>query len=295
MDFWAQHKDFVLKILAGFGVFLVALIARGITYGDELEEGADKNRKLAGGIKRIKLAKPQFRRALAEERDKLKANIARMVGEIGWDQREERLEIELIRRTLGYLARYRGGGASAARDIASAASADWEAIKANLNGGFPQLRLKVRDALVEEAAEKNIEIKEGIGFQSLLKIQPEELVKYLMQLELSARLVRSCIDAGALGIDEVNIDTQPSRRAVIPGANPNVLEEYAVTIRFRAHQPSVIQVLNSIEQDRPQVPVRRLLVARLKLPPNAVGVELSVMALAFDAEAKFKAEEKKDR
>ena len=31
MDFWPQHKDFVLRVLAGFGVFLVALIARGIT------------------------------------------------------------------------------------------------------------------------------------------------------------------------------------------------------------------------------------------------------------------------
>ena len=36
MDFGAQHKDFVLKVLAGFGVFLVALIARGVCYGDDL-------------------------------------------------------------------------------------------------------------------------------------------------------------------------------------------------------------------------------------------------------------------
>ena len=39
MDFWAQHKDFVLKVLAGFAVFVVALIARGVVYGDDLEQG----------------------------------------------------------------------------------------------------------------------------------------------------------------------------------------------------------------------------------------------------------------
>ena len=46
MDFWAQHKDFVLKVLAGVGVFLVALIARGVVYGDELVERAWPNRDL---------------------------------------------------------------------------------------------------------------------------------------------------------------------------------------------------------------------------------------------------------
>ncbi len=45
MDFWAQHKDFVLKILAGLGVFIVAIIARRITYGDELENAASSRER----------------------------------------------------------------------------------------------------------------------------------------------------------------------------------------------------------------------------------------------------------
>jgi len=295
VDFWPQHKDFVLKVLAGFGVFLVALIARGITFGDELENASRRNRARASGISRIKLATPRERREIAQKTEKLKRNISAMGEELGWDRSNDRIEIDLIRRALGYMGRYRRGGTDRSDEIAAAAAADWEAIKANLNGGFPQLRLKVRDSLVEEASEKNIQVREGIGFQSVLQIEQEELLKYLMQLELAARLVRACIDAEVIAVDEVRIDTQRSGREPIVGANPELLEEYPVTIRFRGSQEAMTAVLNEVGTRRPQVPVRGLLIDRLQRPPDAVGVELTVLALAFDARVPFEAEEKKDR
>ena len=74
MDFWAQHKDFVLKVLAGLGIFLVALIARGIAFGEDLDQQKGRNAALENDLRRIKLASPETTRQLTVNTDKLRRN-----------------------------------------------------------------------------------------------------------------------------------------------------------------------------------------------------------------------------
>lgn len=285
MDFWAQHKDFVLKVLAGLGVFLVALIARGITYGDELENAKRKNLGLASKMGKMKIADVTQIRSLEQNRKALESNVETMLGQIGWNSADAGLAGNLVRRILGYTRAYeRGPGLDAA------AARDLEAIRANIDGGFGQLRLKVRDDLVEEANERNITLAEGLGFQSVTQLDEAELLKYLMQLELSARLARYCIDAGVLAIDEMRIETKTHE--AIPGANPEFLQEHTVTIAFRSSQPALIQILNRLEErDDKRVPWRDLKVTRLQRPADHLGVELTVLALAANPGVSFAAEE----
>jgi len=288
VDFWAQHKDFILKILAGIGIFLVALFARSITYGDELETAQAQNGSLAGRIRSLKVAKESDIQALQKDADKLLDNAEALTGQIGWDLSDDRLDQKLLRRILRYTRNY---AQKSDEEVQRAAEDYRAAIHEDLNGGFGRLRLFVRQALVEEAKERNIKIerdKEGIGFDAVTDMADDELQQYLMQLELVARVARAAIDAGVDSFDDVHIITTVGREEVIPGANPAFLKEYAVTINFTASAEALWVVLNRLEEDTPHVPLAELHLARVKRPENHLSVEIKLMATAADPSKPFK-------
>ncbi|MHC4547194.1 MAG: hypothetical protein ACYTEZ_00320 [Planctomycetota bacterium] len=290
MDFWAQHKDFVLKVLAGFGVFLVALIARGITYGDELENAAKRNSTLSAKIRRMKIAGIGNISALESNAAELKGNASAILDEIGWNAADEGLELKLVERALRNMRRFRNQGDAA---VAEEAQLRRAAIRDDTNGGFGQLRLMVRDDMLEEAGEKNIALGAGIGFESVIQLDDEELLKYLLQLELASRLVRYAIDARVDSLEGIRI-TERAKREVIPGANPEFLREYPVLISFRASQKETAQILNRLENESPRVPLRSLRVDRETRPPDTLRVELTTLAVAANPEVPFVLEEKEE-
>lgn len=290
MDFWAQHKDFVLKVLLGFGVFLVALIARGITYGDEVDIGRKQNDGAAAKIRRTKLASLSAIGQLEADAGRLAANAKAITKEIGWDAADETLELKLIQRILGYMRRYRGEGA---RELAAEADRRREAIRDDTNGGFGQLRLMVRDDLIEEAGEKNISLGTGIGYENVVQFDDPELLKYLLQLELAARIVRYAIDARVDSLEGVRI-TERQKREVIPGANKEFLQEYAVQVSFTSGQKAALDILNRLESDLPRAPLRTLRAERAARPADHIAVELTVMAVAANADVPFIDEEKEE-
>lgn len=163
MDFWPQHKDFVLKVVAGLAVFLVALIARGIVFGDDLQRAMDANQKMARDVAQLEVMPTQTIRQLDERARSLQENARTILDEIGWDTGEDDLVLDLIRRTLGRLSRFRDDDGSRLQAEAATARAD---MNANLNGGFGQLRLTVRDALRDEAAEMGIQLEAGTGLRT---------------------------------------------------------------------------------------------------------------------------------
>ncbi|MHC4135348.1 MAG: hypothetical protein ACYTDU_02965 [Planctomycetota bacterium] len=290
MDFWAQHKDFVLKILLGFGVFLVALIARGITYGSDVDDARKQNKADAAKIRRKKIAIPSEISQLEAAARRLAANAQAITKEIGWNAADETLELKLIQRTLGYMRRYRGEGKS---ELAAEADRRLRAIRDDTNGGFGQLRLMVRDSMLEEAGEKNISLGTGIGYENLVQFDDPELLKYLLQLELAARVVRYAINARVDSLESVRI-TERAKREVIPGANKEFLQEYAVQFSFTSGQRAALDILNQLEQTLPRVPVRALQAERAPRPADHIAVELTVMAVAANPDVPFVDEEKEE-
>ena len=221
MDFWAQHKEFVLKVLAGLGIFLVALIARGVAFGDDPSLARQRNATLAANLRTIELAEPATTRQLTENTAKLRENATELIDQIGFNSGNEDLEAVLIRRTLSYLRRHRGATSSQIAMEADGYRAD---MNANLNGGFGQLRLTVRDELREEANENNVRFEEGIGFENVVSIESYgELRMYLLELELIARVVRALVDARVDLIQDIDIAGR-QRDATIPDANPSSRE-----------------------------------------------------------------------
>lgn len=288
MDFWAQHKDFVLKVLLGLGVFLVALIARGVTYGDELDLARKDNAAKAAKIRRTKVASLTDIARLAEDAKQLAANAKATIDEIGWDSSDQTLELKLIERMLGYVRRFQGAGAG---QLAAEAARRHRAIRDDTNGGFGQLRLMLRDDLVEEAGEKNIALGTGIGYENLVQFDDSELLKYLLQLELAVRLARYAIDARVDSLEEIRI-TERTKREVIPGANKDFLQEYPVRIAFTSGQAAALEILNKLEQNLPRVPIRALSAERAPRPADHIVIELTVLALAANPEVPFIDEEK---
>ena len=281
MDFWVQHKDFVLKVLAGLGVFLVALIARGIVYGDDLQTEQKKNRGWVSEVKAMQIADPGLIRGLEDDRDKRIANANTIIDQIGWKGTAEELELKLIERVLGYLRRYRQDPGQ----IARGARASREAILANPSSGFGTLRGQVDDELGDEASERNIRVDDGFGFQNVTEMKAEEVEKYLLQLELVTRAMRYCIDQGSdmKVIEEIRIETKD--HPAVPGANPEFIREYAVRITFKSTLKAAVEVLRRLREAKPSVPLRSVRMDRLIRPRDLVLVEFTVLATAATLDA----------
>jgi hypothetical protein len=191
VDFWAQHKDFVLKILAGVGVFLVALLARSITYGDDLEKEMRLNASYAQKIRSTEVAPTAQIEAVKRDAQRLLENAQAMTAQVGWSLAdEEALKQTLLRRVLRCTRKY---AAASEGDVNRAVEDYRNALRDDLNGGFGQLRHFVRQQLVEEAGEKDIKVDEGIGYANVNEVESDELIQYLLELELVARIVRYAI------------------------------------------------------------------------------------------------------
>ena len=290
MDFWAQHKDFVLKVLAGFAVFLVALIARGVVYGDDLEQGQAKNGKMAREVRGMKIADVRAIKELEKDTKRLDDNAKKIIGQIGHLGTAEQIELELIDRVLGYLRRYRNDPGQRARE----ARRKRGEIVASPPSGFGTLRGLVNDELGEEASEKNIRIEAGFGFQAVTEIDRSQIEKYLLQLELVARVMRYCIDQGSnvKAIEEVRIETKG--QVAVLGANREFIREYPVRIRFKSTLAAAVEVLRRLNDESPSVGLRSMRIDRTKRPRDHVVVEIVVLATAaaLDKKVPFDAPKK---
>jgi hypothetical protein len=236
-------------------------------------------------VRAKRLADPRTVRTLQEDAEKLHANVRELAAAIGWDAADPELGLALIRRTLSYLPRYRGATPEA---IDADARLKRDAIRDNLNGGFGELRLLVRDELIDEANVQNIRVGEGIGFETVIDLQPEDLLQYLLQLELVARIVHYAIDARADAIEDLRIETRKDIE-VIPGAHPDFLREYPVQVRFRCSKDALARILNRLDAEAPAVPLRDLRIDRSDRPLNHVVVHITALAVATSTEVPFDA------
>ena len=297
MDFWAQHKDFVLRVLAGLAVFLVALIARGITYGDELEQAQKDNRRLKSRIAGMRIAGNRDIGLLLKDKQTLQDNARTIADQIAFVGSPEQLQPLLIRRTLSYLREFREDPEGGAARLDRAVRMMQEALRIDLNGGFSQLRLRVAESLREEAQELDIGVPEkgGFGFELATRIAEKDLERYLLQLELGTRIVRYCIDARIDSIEDVR--APKASGGGIRGANPEFMREFELHVRFRAGQQAAVEVLERLGRELPAAPDRSLDIGRLDRPRNHVEVALTSLAIAIDLDEKlpFGAPKKEER
>ncbi len=303
MDFWAQHKDFILKVLAGFGVFLVALIARGIVYGDDLETAQSRNKKFANQIKSKKVVPRRKVAELNRAAKQLQANVETLAKEIGWDASNEReLRRALLATTFRRLiALGVGNEGDSPEDLARIVDENFDV---NLNGTFGALRLRVRDDVLLEAGERNVALPEdGLGFGQLVSIESGDLLKYLLQLELMTRVLTNALgmeirdaETGRKemlrveAIEEVRIDTQDTTAPPLGGGvNPQFLREYEVRMVVRGDERTILSLINQLEASRPRVPIRSMRAERR--PRGMIAMELRMLAVAVNTGVDFAATE----
>jgi len=281
VDFWAQHKEFVLKVLAGFGVFLVALIARGIVFGDELKQLQGANEVSSRKIKAARLLPLNTISELEARAKSLRDNSKKLAAQIGHDSSAGDLELTLLQQTLSYLRRNEGADPAVLR---AEARASLDALREDLNGGFGQLKGMLRDELLEEASERNVRI-EKTGFESVTNIEAGELPKYLLQLELVARVIRYSIDARMGAVEEIRIETAVNE--VLPGANPDFLQEYPVFFRLFGSERAANEVLNRLQSVVPDPPVRRIAHQRRERQRGGLEIILELCATAVQPQASY--------
>ncbi len=302
MDFWAQHKDFILKILAGFGVFMVALIARGIVHGDDLENAEASNSRLARSLRNKKVVSTQLVGRTRKAAGTLQEHVQSLASEIGFDASDEKaLQRKLLERILTRIVEVR----ELDDDPIEAARRIQEAISINLNGAFGALRLRLRDEMADEMAERSVATPaDGLGFQNLVSIETGDLTKYLLQLELVSRVVTDAVGMQVRGvdgksgtvkfqsIDEVRIDTEVTTPDPIPGANRQYLREYLVRFRLRGSESAILELVNRLENETPRVPIRFLKAERRAR--DMIDFEIHLLAVAINPNVVFAAQEEQD-
>jgi len=296
VDFWAQHKDFILKVLAGFGVFLVALIARGVVLGDDLEQAEQRNQRDSAKIRREKVVPRSTVTQLKRAAEKLEENTAALAEDVGFVATDERaLQRRLLERVFERIVKARG----LTDDPVEAARRVQEALAVNLNGAFGALRLRLREEMLDEASERNVRVpEEGLGFGQLVSIESADLTKYLLQLELVSRVVHDCLGmdvrrgtktmtVAMTGIEEVRIDSQDETPPPIPGAHPAFLREYVVRFKLRGKEPAIIELFNRLGDPKygPRVPIRETDVTRLDR--DILDVDLRLVAAAVNPKVSF--------
>jgi len=304
VDFWAQHKDFILKVLAGLGVFLVALIARGVVFGDDLERAETKGRTYASTVRRAKVVDRSDVNALKRAAEQLQDQTRSLATEIGWDATDERaLQRELLERALERIIRLR----ELPDDPKELAKRVQQSLAVNLNGAFGELRLRLREEMLDEAAERGVGAPDdGLGFAQLVSIESVDLTKYLLQLELVSRVVHD-----ALGMDirrggktmtvamnqivEVRIDSQDETEPAIPGANPAFLREYVVRFRLRGSEAAVLELMNRLDDPRygPRVPIRQVKAERRDR--DLIDLDLRLVAVAVQPKVDFTVSKEQER
>ena len=299
MDFWAQHKDFILKVLAGLGVFLVALIARGIVHGDDLERAESLNKNTSAALRRKKLVPRNVVASMTRAADSLQNNVESIASEIGYDASDEKaLQRTLLERILGRIVTLR----EIEEDPKDLARQVEEALAVNLNGAFGALRLRLRDEMMDEASERNVAVPEdGFGAQNLVSIEQGDLTKYLLQLELVSRVLTDALGMKTRGpdgktrevrfkaIDEVRIDTEEVTAPPIPGANPKYLREYRVRFQLVGNEAAVTELVNRLETGSPRVPVQMMSARRRDR--DMIEFEIHLLAVAINPKEKFAAPE----
>jgi hypothetical protein len=292
VDFWPQHKDFVLRVLAGAGVFLVALIARAVYFGDELERARAENEANARKLAAMQLLPLDQIQALSRNGERLAADVRELAAQIGWDASEPDLEAKLVERALSYLRRNRDAGAAALREEAAAAL---RAIQDDFSGGFGQLRGTLRDELLDEASEFNVRVAPGLGFDQVTSVRDvAQLRQFLLQLELVARVVRYAIDARVAAVEDVRIDAEKPRPPA-SGVNPALLVEHTVTFQLVLREKALNTIVNRLRGPvdgagpSPGVPLRRLFVQRKAPQGDALVAEIAAVAVAVDPTQSFRA------
>jgi len=296
VDFWAQHKDFILKVLAGLGIFLVALIARGVVFGDDLEKAEQKNQRQANEVRRSQVVPKATVTKLKRAADLLEESTVSMAAEIGWDASDERsLQRELLERVFERIVRAR----DLADDPKEMARRVQQALAVNLNGAFGALRLRLRDEILDEATERGVGVpEEGLGFAQLVSIESADLTKYLLQLELVSRITHDCLGMEVTSggkswtvamnqIEEVRIDSQDETPPPIPGANPAFLREYVVRFKLRGSEAAVLELINRLDDPQygPRVPILSLKADRR--PRDLIDIDMRLVTAAINPKVKF--------
>jgi hypothetical protein len=296
VDFWAQHKDFILKVLAGFGVFLVALIARGVVHGDDLERAESSNANAAAQIRRRAVIPKSTVGELRRAAEQLQANTGKIAAEYGFDATDEKaLQRLLLERVFERIIKAR----ELSEDPKELAQRAQQALAVNLNGAFGALRLRLREEMIDEAAERNVTFPEdGVGFGQLVSLESADLTKYLLQLELVSRVIHDCLGMEVThrgkratltigAIEEIRIDTADETTPPIAEANPAFLREYVVRFKVRGKEAPLLELMNRLEDPQygPRVQIRAFKAERR--PRDLIEVDMRLVTAAINPNVQY--------
>ena len=272
---WQRHRTFILKILAGLGVCLLAYII-----GSSLSDSDIDSMKLqiegeARKVKNSPVHSPETARELSAASETLRNRLQFLAARVGETRAGEDLRVGLLSDLLIVVGKNTPGTLS-------------EYLKESRQSPKGCLRRILDDAektLLADAGLKNVLVERGLGFERV-DMEAGQLDRYLLTLKLILSAVRIGIDEGAFEIRQIGILTPPGRFE----GEETFLRQYPVTVTYRGPSATLFRILeklNAPEHFRTVQALRRLQKDRQEREEDVMVMELELVALRVLPEAEF--------
>lgn len=231
-DFWARHKSFVLKILAGLGVCLLAWIVGSSLTEKDMDAYESSIGRLRRQIQETKAPPVAAASAYEQAGDRLSERILFLANRMGDLRTGVDLRNGLVRELLD-LAGKRTPQNEA--DFLRRAEVRPESCLQGLVAFFA-------DSIRSEAARRNVVVDDGLGFDNL-QHEAGHLVRYLMSLKTIVTTIRLAMEEGATEIVQIAIAPPPGGRFL---AEETFVSQFPVRLELRGPSAVLLRILDRL-------------------------------------------------
>jgi hypothetical protein len=267
-NLWQRHRTFILKILAGLAVCLLAWIIGSSLSGKGMDTLIARNDSVRRSIRSMSVPSPKDTSAYRAAADELRKRILFVANRVAETRSGENLRTGLIKDLLVLV----GQDSPATRDELIRQS------RQNAQACVTRLQGMATTALRREAGPKNIVIDERLGFDGV-EVASGEVDRYLLTLKLIVEAVRMGIDEGVSEIRTISIQQPGGGRFE---EEDTFLREYPVTLTYRGASAVLLRILdrlNAPEHPFPIQALRRFQADRQAREDDAMSMDLELVAL----------------
>lgn len=272
---WQQHRTFILKILAGVFVVLVIWIAGESMTDQSVSSMAQANEGVRRGVSRGEVPADsdtaKIEAAVREMEDQL-LFVAQKVG-------ETRKGEELRRAVIARILEQMGENTAENRNLAL------KATRQGVNVVVPRLVGEALAYLDNQARLAGVIFTDSLGFDKS-ELEPGELDRYLLTLDLILRVARLAIEEGVTEVKTIGVSTPGGGRF---REEEGFIRECPFNFEVRGPSESVLRFLERLNDPEHFIVVKNL--TRMERDrgvrdENSITARIEMTGLRIDTDAK---------
>jgi len=265
-NLWEQHRTFILKVMAGAGVFLVLLVVHCSMQDKSQSDWETENAKKWSAISSKKVPSQTVIAEHQAALEKVEGRMRFLAVRVGETRKGEELRRGIISEILA------GVGNSSPKRIDRYLHDARTAQKACI----VDLASEVNEYLNNKASLVNVVLERDLG-SVVEDMEDAELDRYLICLKLIMRVLELAIEQEVYEVKNVSIGSPPGGRFE---GEAVFVREYPVNLEIRGPADSILEFLEELNDPDRFVPVTELRQVRPDRATRGKGIVIADMELA---------------